>query len=431
MNWSGGGAGSGEKCRGARAGSPRPGVYTALTIGNQVRLPKPAAPVSAAHREEEEMGHLYKQKSSRVWWVKYYVNGRPIRESTGTESEREAGRFLKLREGAVASGTLLAPRLDRIRYDELAVDLRTHYRTTGRRHLEEVEDRVVHLDRFFGGRRAVSVAPDIVTAYVAKRQTQRTQFKRPTSNRTINIELALLKRMFRLGYENGKVLRVPPIKMLKEAPRREGFFEPEQYKAVRRQLSPDLAVAATIAYTFGWRTRSEVLTLQRRHVDLGAGTLRLDPGTTKNGEGRVVYLTPELKSAIAQQIERVDRLSRATGRIIPWVFPYLRGRHVGQRRRTLGSIWHTACRRAGVPGRIPHDFRRTAVRNLERAGVSRSVAMKITGHKTESVYRRYAIVSDADLQEASRRLTGISTGILASSDVDGRHVSVQNDSARR
>src|SRR5262245_12732058 len=70
------------------------------------------------------------------------------------------------------------------------------------------------------------------------------------------------------------------------------------------------------------------------------------------------------------------------------------------------KAWATACRRAGVPGRIPHDFRRTAVRNMEQAGVPRSVAMKLTGHKTESVYRRYAIVSDTDLQEAARRLAG-------------------------
>jgi hypothetical protein len=69
------------------------------------------------------------------------------------------------------------------------------------------------------------------------------------------------------------------------------------------------------------------------------------------------------------------------------------------------GAWEQACRKAGVPDQLFHDLRRTAVRNLERASVPRSWAMSLTGHKTEAVYRRYAIVSEADLFEAGRRLT--------------------------
>ena len=73
-----------------------------------------------------------------------------------------------------------------------------------------------------------------------------------------------------------------------------------------------------------------------------------------------------------------------------------------------------------MPGLLFRDLRRTAVRNLERAGVPRSVATKITGHRSESVYRRYAIVNDADIQDAARKLamsaaaaTGTITGTIA------------------
>ena len=85
--------------------------------------------------------------------------------------------------------------------------------------------------------------------------------------------------------------------------------------------------------------------------------------------------------------------------IFPWVF-----HREGRRIRDFRVVWTRACEGAGCPGRTPHDFRRTAVRNFEQRGISRSVAMKLTGHKTESVYRRYAIVSESDLMEAARRL---------------------------
>jgi len=214
---------------------------------------------------------------------------------------------------------------------------------------------------------------------------------------------------------NGKLQRLPVLHKLKEADPRAGFFGPEQYTAIRRHLEPDLQLATDIDYTYGWRTQSEVLTREWRHVDLKAGILRLDAGETKNREGRVVYLTPALLMAFTEQRARVHDFEKRLGRIVPYCFPHLHGakqqsvglRHVavlGERRKDFRGAWRTACTKAGIADRYRHDFRRTAVRNLERSGVSRSIAMKLTGHKTEAVYRRYAIVSDQDLKEASAKL---------------------------
>src|SRR5262245_9308200 len=219
----------------------------------------------------------------------------------------------------------------------------------------------------------------------------------------------MLGRMLKLAYENNKLTRLPVIRKLREAAPRPGFFELDQFEAVRRHLAPDLQAVVTIDHVFGWRTQSEVLTINRRQLDLSDGeygSIRLDPGTTKNDEGRLAYLTPELKSMLVAQVERVKTLERKLGRIVPWLFPHLSGRLVGTRRVDFRKAWVTACNRAGVPGALRHDLRRTAVRDMVNDGVPERVAMQVTGHKTRSVFDRYHIVSRADLQDVVKKRLG-------------------------
>jgi integrase len=366
----------------------------------------------------------------KTWWVKYYVKGRPIREGTGTEKNTEAERFLRDREGRGVNGQPVLPRVDRILYEEAAEDLRTHYKTTGERHLTEAGWRLTHLEACFCTKRIAGIGPADVKRYIAARQAE------GASNGTVNRELAVLGRRLRLAYENGKLMRLPLIHKLKEAAPRSGFFERSQVEAVKRHLRPDLQVAVRIAYAFGWRMQSEVLTLQRSQVDPNACTIRLEPGTTKNDEGRLVYLTPELVDLLKAQDERVQMLEMRLGRRVEWVFPYLGGEHKGKRIQDFRKAWKTACREAileGLEGEerakreaellaspeqsllkmLRHDFRRTAVRNMVNRGVPERVAIKITGHKTRAVFDRYHIVSPGVLQEAARKLTGTFSGRVA------------------
>ena len=357
------------------------------------------------------MGYLYKPRRCQIWWMKYYVNGRPIRQSTGTTKEPVARRTLKEHEGRVATGQPANPRVDHIRYDEVAADLYRHYAATGERKLWEVQDRLNHLTPFFTGRRIAAIRQADVTVYILRRQGH------GAANGTINRELGVLSRMLTLAYDGSKLVRLPKIARVKEADPRQGFFEAGDYQRVRRLLPEDYQVMLTIAYTFGWRLQSEILTLERRHLDLEAGTLRLDPGMTKNDDGRIVYLTPELLTLLAQQLKRVDRLGKEMQRVIHWLFPHLEGRHKGERIRNFQRRWKTACKKAGVPWMLRHDFRRTAVRNLVNVGVPERVAMNVTGHRTRAVFDRYHIVSPGDLQEATRKLsTGIKMGITSQSE---------------
>jgi integrase len=242
----------------------------------------------------------------------------------------------------------------------------------------------------FGSSRARAITTDRILAYRVLRQQD------GAANATINRELAALKRMFALGGIAGKVLRPPHIPMLEERNTRTGFFEEPDYQRFRSHLPEDIQPVADVAYLTGWRLHDELLPRQWAHVDFEHGWLRLEPGETKNGEGWMFPLTPRLRAVLEQQRDRTRALAR--GQIIPWVF-----HRDGVPIKTFRRSWRTACRLACLPGKIPHDFRRTAVRNLEWAGVPRSAAMKMVGHKTESVYRRYAIVDQAMLREAGEK----------------------------
>ena len=198
-----------------------------------------------------------------------------------------------------------------------------------------------------------------------------------------------------------KVMFRPEFDMLAERYTRTGFFEEEQFSRVQRWLPEPVQCAIGFAHLTGWRIQSEVLPLQWRQVDFAAGWVRLDADTTKNGEGRVFPFTDDLQAVLEATREYTRQVERERGIICPWVF-HRNGKPI----RSFRRIWKTACKKAGCPGMIPHDCRRTAVRAMVRRGIVEGVAMKMTGHKTRSVFERYNIVSESDLIDAAKRLNG-------------------------
>ncbi|MEE9301938.1 MAG: site-specific integrase, partial [Alphaproteobacteria bacterium] len=222
----------------------------------------------------------------------------------------------------------------------------------------------------------------------------------------INRELAILKRAFRLSVQAGKLLHVPHIPMLAENNVRTGFFEHDEFEDVQAALPEELQGILMFAYLCGWRIRSEILPLTWAQVDRKARTIRLEPGSTKNDEGRTLPydLLPEMVDVIERQWEAHESLA-SEGAICPWVFNR-RGRQI----KGFVKAWKSACTTAGCPGTLPPDFRRTAIRNLVRSGVPEKTAMAITGHKTRSVFDRYDIIDEADLRNALGTLAGTKKG---------------------
>jgi len=340
---------------------------------------------------------------------------------------------LQEREGDIVRGKPVTPKIGKVTFEDAKKDLFADYTTNSKRSFEVVQRRVEkHLEPFFRGRRMASITTADVRAYIHHRQTKDTvtarkartirnadgtkthipAITRPASSAEINRETALLKRMFNLQIQGGTLLYKPYIPMLKENNVRTGFFEREQYESVISHLPSDIAPVITFAYLTGWRIFSEVLPLEWRQVDFAAGEVRLDAGTTKNGEGRVIYMSAALRTCLEAQQAEHKKLTKA-GHIFPNVFWRMVAEERGGDKKpkpitAFTKSWKNAVRAAGCPGRIPHDLRRTAVRNLVRAGISETVAMRMTGHKTRSVFDRYNIVSEGDLREAARKLDAAS-----------------------
>jgi integrase len=348
-------------------------------------------------------GCVYSRAKSPFWWIKIvpYKGGKPIFESTKRTRKDHAETYLRerMKDYEMDLGHV---RPEQVTFDELAEDLKTEYRIQGRKSLDRLGNSVNHLEKVFKGMRAMEINTARVKRYIDFRQ------KEGAKNGTINRELAALSKMLNLGAQNTprKVVAIPHIPKLKEANPRRGFFEYEEYKAVLDNLPEFYRGPVTFAYYTGWR-QGEVLDLQWGNVDLQGNTVSLDVGTTKNEEGRVVYMTQELRSLLQAQWEE----RKVSGKLSLYVFPNeSRTNRIIKTR--FNRAWRSACDKAGYPGKLYHDLRRTAVRNMVRAGIPERVAMMISGHKTRSIFDRYNIVDDKDLKQAAEKIGAYHNGLV-------------------
>jgi integrase len=250
-----------------------------------------------------------------------------------------------------------------------------------------------HLVPTLGSMRAIDVTGAAITKYKDSRLAEE------AAAASINRELSVLLRGYRIAAGEGTISRIPPIKKLKEDNVRTGFVNSEQYRALYDELPDCLKPVVCVAYHIGDR-KGELLNMMIDQVDLEHLEIRLEPGTTKNDRGRTAPIYGEMRTILSEHIAKAKEEYPACR--------YLFHDH-GEPIQSFRKSWASACKRAGLEGLLFHDLRRSAVRNLTRAGVPRPVAMQITGHRTESVYRRYDIVDSQDLAIARKLLEDYSS----------------------
>jgi len=363
-------------------------------------------------------GSVYQQKKKRpdgsvvvlpTWWVKYSKGGQIFRESSGSYDQRDAERLLKKRLGEVVTGKFAGLTPERIRVADLTAEVVLDYTDNDRTSLAHVERRLkLHILPALGEIRAADFGTSEIRRYIAQRRREE------ASNASINRELAILKRAFHLAAESDppRVNRVPHFSMLEENNVRKGFLEHDAYTKLRHALEDGVQLLFVVAYHVGCR-RGELLKVKWSQIDLIAKRIRLEPGTTKNKQGRTLPIYGEMVERLKLEKEVRD----ATFPDCAFVFH----RH-GKPVRNFRKSWAAACEASGVAGLLFHDLRRTAVRNMVRAGIPEKTAMAISGHKTRSVFDRYNIVNDRDLTDAALKMErhldglGILSGIPASTE---------------
>lgn len=337
------------------------------------------------------MATLFRRPGSKFWWMKFNHQGKRYCESTRSEDRAEAEALLANRVRAIAGGVPASAAFCRLTVDQLLDLLLEDYAENDRRTAVEARGRIdLHLRPALGRLPASRVLGQTLAEYVRRRRAE------GAANATINRELAYLGKAYRVAARRDLIAYRPNIPHLAEARPRKGFFEPEQLDAICRHLPAPVADLTRFLAETGWRI-SEALGL--RWADVTTNAIRLHD--SKNGEPRTFPLHPALRAILDRRREAVTQQNLLRGAIIPWVFTW----EDGDKLVDPYHQWHRACAAAGLAGKTPHDLRRTAAREFDRAGIRRQVAMQLLGHKTPSIYARYNIVSENDLADAVEKLT--------------------------
>jgi integrase len=352
-------------------------------------------------------GTIYRRNNSGNFWMQFFLNGRKHRESTGVSDEEKARGILRKRLKEVHASEVTGAVFESVRMRKITVSdlcdalesdftLRGKWSPQNRSHLKRVSGD-------FGDSLSLAVTPERIDKYIERRLANKRGPKgelipgdRPAS---INRALQLLGQVFNLAVKRGTLSRAPYIRKLSEAGNaRKGFCEETEFRKIRGFLPDYLQDFALFAYVTGMRF-GEVRSLKWEYVN--GDVIELQAEDAKgDGDEENARSIPMVGKDLAGILER-RRQARQVKADGTTTLAALIFHHDGRPIVDIRKAWKTACKKAGVPGRLFHDLRRSAVKNLDEAGVSRDVAMSISGHRTQAMYTRYNI---ADVKRKRKAL---------------------------
>jgi len=357
--------------------------------------------MTSTRKRERGQGSIGHVPGSRFLYIWYYDNaGRQHRESTRSTLRSVAQEMLNQRLAAMGRGEKSPTEAHKVRYEDMRAILFNNY-LEDKIALDKIEtlpdgsvtlnhSGIKFLDEFFKGMRLSQIDTKVLRKYREARK-ERLHGKVIPDDTTINRDLALLRRMMNLAIEENDLrFAMPKFPMTSEAHNvRTGFVEPAKFEELLNAIPEDLQPYLLFYYETGCRPKATRQIIWD-WVDLDEGMIYIPDNTTKNGEPLPVPISDRLVAMLRKKFR--------TGEVFTTT--------------NFRKAFRKAADAVGLKSLIPYDLRRSAVRNLKRAGVDDKVAMKITGHKTLSVFHRYNIVNVKDVKDAMKQAVAHNASLM-------------------
>ena len=332
-------------------------------------------------------GHIFQKKGSKNWYIAYSFRGQPYQESCGSPDKKVARRLLRQRLKQVGKPNFVNPaREEKWTLADMKEKLRLDYERKQNRSFSSIEFSFKHLEAegAFKFQRVIDITTERIQQYGDAR------LKAGAARASVNRELACLRRGFNLMHEAAMISTLPVINLYEENNARKGFIEIAEFNALLEKVpSADVRDIVEFLYHTGWRS-GEAMALRWSWIE--GNIIRLPAKVSKNKKERCMPITGVLMDVLARRIKlrRID---------CPFVF-----HRSGRQFKSFRRIFKTAAKEIEHHGLLPHDMRRSAVRNFRKSGLSEGDGMMLSGHKTRSVYERYNIRDDQDAIDAMNRV---------------------------
>jgi integrase len=332
-------------------------------------------------------GCVFQKPGTKNWWIAYSFRGHPYQESSGSPDKKVAERLLRKRLKEVQKPNFVNPaKEERWTLADMKEKIRLDYERKQNRSFEGVEFAFKHLEaeEAFKFCRVFDITSEKVQQYGDKR------LRAGAARASVNYELACLRRGFKLMFEAGMISTVPVIKLYQGTNIRKGFIDVGDFNVLLEKIEDsDVRDIVEFLYHCGWRS-GEAKAFQWSWID--GNMIRLPAEYSKNKKDRSLAIVGTL-------VDVIERRSKSRRPDCPYVF-----HRAGKQIKSFRKAFKAAAKEISYPELLPHDMRRSAVRNFRRSGLSEHEGMKLSGHQTDSVYRRYDIISDQDAAEAMNRV---------------------------